>query len=73
MKIELGRYLQKKLFDVINDKFVEIHEKEVTEEGELTIRWRIDSNGFFNIYLDNQNILSCMIQMVDVEEEKEND
>ena len=73
MKIELGRCLEKNMFDIINDKFVEIHGKEVTEEGELSIRWRIDSNGFFSIYLDYQNILSGMIQMIDVQEEENND
>ena len=71
MKICLAEFLEKKLYDEIREKFVEISEEDVTEEGDMCIRWRIDSSGYFSIHLENQNILSGMIQMVDMEEEGE--
>lgn len=77
MKICLAEFLEKKLYDEIRNKFVEISGEDVTEEGGMCISWRINSSGFFNIYLDfniyleNQNILSGMIQMVEMEGEGE--
>ena len=69
MKICLAEFLEKHLYDEIRNKFVDISGEDVTVEGDMCIRWRIDSSGFFSIHLDNQNILSGMVQMVDMEEE----